>query len=68
MSPPSTAPTRLDDAINGAAIYYLTSLVMFLGFSLGLELFDLSRATGRRDAGFLGAFDRASARDYKQIA
>lgn len=67
MTRPSTPPTRLDDALLGIAIYYLTSVVMFLGFSFGYQFLVRGSIAAPRGIGLLGAFDSAGGRWYRQI-
>ena len=57
----------IDDALLGAATWYLTGMVMFLGFSFGFQFLVRSHNAAPSDAGFLGAFAIYDGLWYKRV-
>jgi len=58
---------RLDGALLGIAYWYLTSLVMFLGFSFGFEFVVRNSTAAPREVGYIGAFRSAGGHWYSEI-
>jgi len=58
----------LDNALLGAAAWYLTGMVMFLGFSFGFQFLVRSHNAAPPQTGFLGAFAIYDGHWYKQVA
>jgi len=57
----------LDDVLLGTVAWYLTGMVMFLGFSLGFQFLVRSHNAAPPDAGFLGAFAIYDGFSYKRV-